>query len=235
MLLTINDKEIEIPFDPSIIPLHEFISFQHQYGNAIEQEMLAILKEFENNGNEEHEQELNEEIDFLIDKEALSWFTFWSGYDFFELINDESIASLLVHYRVLRQLLKGDELPTVTFPYSVNWNGELWSVQDYRLVPESEMTFNEFITSKETMRQLSGVENGKWLSLKYLAAIFFRKEGEKFFDSLVYETGERLRLMDELPLSEGLNVAFFLISSTSGLKNISVYLARQAVVTQSRN
>jgi hypothetical protein len=206
--------------------LHRFIDFQNQYGNELETEMQRILHESEHNGSEEHEQQLEEELELLLDKEAVSWLTYWSGHDFFELYDqcNENIVPLLFQYRLLRQLLKNND-NEATFPYTTKWNGDTWVIPDHEMTPENEMSFNEIITSKEIMRMLSTVDGGKWLSLRYLSAVFFRKEGELFTDKLVYEKGERLKLLDELPLSIALDVAFFLISSMSLWRNNLPYLA----------
>lgn len=229
MNLTINDTDIDIPFDPSVIPLHMFLEFQVMYGNDIELQMRELLKEFESNGNEEHATQLNEEIELLIDNEALAWFTYWSGFNFFDFDEQKSLVTLLAQYRLLREMLKNPN-QEIDFPYSTEWNGEQWTLQNFVINPESEITFNEVITSKEVMRQLSQLEGGRWLSLKYLSAIFFRKKSEAFTDNLVFENGQRLQIMDNLPLSFGLTAAFFLTSSMSFLKKPLVYLGNQEVI-----
>lgn len=229
MHITINDKEIDIPFDPAVIPVGRFIEFQQQYGNQIDKEIQEVLKEFEGNGNEEHEQELNEELDFLIDQEAMSWFTYWSGHDFFSFEDDNTLDYLIVHYKLLRQLLK-EKPKDAAFPCVIEWGGGDWQIQSYEVTPESDMCFNEVITSKEVMRMLSTIEGGYYLSLKYLSAIFFRKVSEPFTDELIYDKGQRLKLMDSLPLSHALTVSFFLISSMNIWRSISVCLNDRAAI-----
>lgn len=211
MQVTVNDTLYEVPFDLRAISLGDFISYQNEYGKETDQ-LLIKLSEKKYEGDEQ-DIELQKAFDFdsYLDTEALAWFSFWTKHDLFEVRDQPFIAPVLEKYRLFRFLLREQlEDDTLKFPIEVEWRDETWSVQDFKVNPASEMSFNEVVTAKETMRQLYSLGKGQWQALIYLCAIYFRKKGEAFEDVMIYEGGERMTLLKELPLDIAIKVAFFL-------------------------
>lgn len=231
MLLKINNKEYDIPFDASIIKLGDYIKYQEKYGNALDKELAEIIDKLLKKDTEP--EKFNTIIDNHIDKEALSWFSFWTGEDFFEIQHYTGILQVLAYYRTLRVLFKHtEEEATKAFPTVVSWRGENWYIQDFAINPATEMTFNEIASSKEVMLQTQKQLMGKWESLPYLCAIFFRKENEQFIDQFIWEGSERLKMMYDLPLEHALKVDFFLRVCHDTYKALLVYSQIRADANQ---
>lgn len=234
MVITINKERKEVPFDLSVISLGKFIEFHEAHGRKLERELSEILsrdyfkilksKGFSDISQEDIDLHRHMDIDLHLDKEALAWCTFWTGYDFEELIGQPSIQPVLDYYRLLKFLLKESEEDAKNLTEDIQWNGEAWSIQDFKVNPASDMTFNEIITSKEIMRQVYAIGKGKWEGLPYLCAVFLRKKDEAFSDELIYEGSERLKLMQELPMDIALRVAFFLSICVATWSKTSVSL-----------
>lgn len=115
-----------------------------------------------------------------------------------------------------QQVLSEQEASLPEGPFA--FKGEMWTIAPPELDSESKMTFNEFLVSKEVVRQLQSLGEGTWPSLIYLSCVYLRKEGETFTDILAKEDGERYKMMQELPLDIALAVAFFLSSSIHSFK-----------------
>lgn len=210
MQIEVNGEVKNIPSDLSQVTLGQFIKWSDEYGKALDAGLGHILEA-------DYEDEMYREFDIEshIDKEALSWCSFFTGCDFFEIQKSKEASELIDNYRIIRMLLKQSEINAVDFPVFIEWNAEKWVIQDFRVDPKSPMDFNEIVTSKEAMRQLMMVGKGKWDSLLYLCAMFLRKEGEPFKDEFIHEGSDRLQLMESLPMTYALNVAFFLNSCVS--------------------
>jgi hypothetical protein len=207
--IKINDVSHDVPSDVSQITLGKFVQWYEQYGRDLDEQLSAI---FENSPKDELELDLQ----FHMDKEALSWYSFFTGFDFFSC-TDIDLTDMLLQYRVLRSLLKDSENECREFPLEIDWLEEKWLIQDFRVNPGSTMSFNEIITSKEVVRQINQMGQGKWHSLIYLCCIYLRKENEAYSKELT--SGERLTLMETVPLNHALSVAFFLSSSISIYRN----------------
>ncbi|MCZ2085368.1 MAG: hypothetical protein LC112_13960 [Flavobacteriales bacterium] len=217
MLLTINGTLHNVPSDISEVTVGKFAEYYDKYGRALDEELVAI---FEN----QTDQDLLElDLQQHIDKEALSWYTFFTGYNFFES-KDIELTDVLIQYRILRTLLKESETKSRDFPHDADWMDAKWRIQDFRVQPGSTMTFNEVITSKEVVRQITKLGKGKWDALIYLCCIFFRKVDEPFADELT--SGERFKLIEQLPLNYAMSVAFFL--------NSSIRIFRQHLVSSTK-
>lgn len=204
MLININGTEHNVPSDVSQISLGKFVEWYDTHGRTLDEELTAII---------ETSDEPDIDLSLHIDKEALSWYSFFTGFDFFKC-EDIELTDILLQYRILRDLIKESENESREFPASIDWNEEKWAIQDYRVVPGSLMSFNEVITGKEVIRQISKIGKGKWEALAYLCCIYLRKENELYSDDLL----ERVELMNTLPLNHALSVAFFLSSSISIFK-----------------
>lgn len=234
MDIKINDSVKQVPSDISQISLKQFIGWHNEYGNDLDKQLDGLLKKdytkylteergFTSVTEEDIIFNMEMDIDQHIDREALCWYTYFTGFDFEAFEKENDVQDLLLQYRILRTLLKQSEVESRQLPLEIEWNGEIWMVQDYRLTPGHGMTFNEIVTSKEVVRQLHSVGKGRWQSLIYLCALFFRKKDEPFTDDLIYEGSDRMQLMETLPLNYGLAVAFFLSSSVNTYTKILAF------------
>lgn len=213
MEILIDKTRHIIPFDLSNITIGEYVEYYDLYGRALDDKLKEIVeRDYSKQIGDEEMQFLNKEIDVQnhMDQEALSWIAFWSKSDITVLKSSKSIEPLLYQYRVMRFQIKDQEEQAKVFPQFIDWNDEQWEIQDFVVDPASGMTFNEVITSKEVIRQLASLGKGRWDSLPYLCCIFLRKKGEPFKDGFIQDTGERMKLMQTLPLNHALTVGFFL-------------------------
>lgn len=211
MHVNLNGRDIEIPFDPLLIPLNKFIAYQKEYGYDLDKKLIEIVAQAKADEDFDimamHEEHVNEE--------AIAWFSFWADIEIGETKQIPNILQYISKYYNFRYILtEGTDVEKI-YPQVFDWEGDKWVVQDFKLNPASEMTFNEIITSKEVIRLVKSLEKGKWESMISLCCIFFRKEGEQFTDSLVYEGGERSKLLSNLPLTYALSVGFFLSTCVS--------------------
>lgn len=233
MNLKINNKNFEVHFDLSLIKLGDYIRWYETYGRDLDKELKEIIdrdykkhltaKGFTDIDADDIEIHREIDLDNHLDREALAWFSFWTGFDFFEAKGLPEITHLLYQYRVFRHVMEESMRATYYFPQEIEWNGEKWKVQDFQVTPQSEMTFNEVITSKEVLRQVYAIGKGKWDAMPYLCCVFFRKANEPFTDQLIAEDGERMKLMMELPMSYAMQVAFFLTLCVATWKNTLAY------------
>lgn len=220
MQVTINNKDYNIPFDTNIISISEYIDYNEMYGLELDKELQEIYKK-----KYEDTEDQVVDLDNHLDKEAISWFSFWTKLDLFQAKETPDIIPILNEYRNLKSLLIQED---VDLPKIYDWHDSKWQIQDWRINPQSEMNFNEVITSKEITRQVFSLGKGKIFALKYLCCVFFRKTGEIFSDSLVYENGDRMVELTSLPLSYALNVSFFLSLCVSIWSRPSAYSQEEA-------
>ncbi|RFM30037.1 hypothetical protein [Deminuibacter soli] len=210
MQVTINDKLHDVPFDLADISLGQYLEYHQQYGRELDEAMQVIAKK-EYDGDQDDTDLLRQmDIDAHIDNEALAWFSFWTKHDLFDVRQAPLIQPLLDRYRLFRSILQQAFTEAQQLPASVLWNGDEWTIQDFKINPASSMSFNEVITAKEVMRQLHTLGKGRWEAMPYLCAVYFRKKDEAFTDDMVIEGGERLTLMQQLPMPYVCQVAFFL-------------------------
>jgi hypothetical protein len=213
MLIKINNEDYEVPFSTELVTLGQYINYQRKFGKDLDKELISIVEKYKGGNGIDY----SLEIDDHIDKEALSWFSFWTGVDLVSLKGDTIVSPLLRAYRDLKSLFynEGD-----LFPFEVEWQGIKWRIQGTKVDSESEMTLNEVVTSKEILRQTYKLGQSKWEAMPILCAIFFRKENEPFTDALIHPNSERMRIMrEELPLCHANKVGFFLSVCVSTWRN----------------
>lgn len=223
MLIEINGEKINVPSDLSNISLGKFIEWYETYGRNLDDKLGDIYEK-------KYDDELQQAfaIEDHLFEEAIAWYSFFTGFDFSTIKELPIAPQLLNQYCILRELLNQSENETQAGMVEVDWNGEEWAIQDWRVDAKSTMSFNEIITSKETIRQISQIGLGKWDALIYLSAIFFRKKGEPFTDELIFEDGERIELMKSLPMNYAMMVAFFLKNCVNTWKNTFQSSAQKA-------
>jgi len=244
MEVIVNDIKHDVPFVLSDITLGKYIEYYDMYGRDLDAQLDAILKKdykkelaekFEEVTETDVELYLQMDIDAHVDNEALAWYSFFTGCDLYEVRDKPFIAPVLSQYRVFRFLLKESMEQANAFPFEIEWNDELWAIQNFTVNPASEMTFNEIITSKEVMRQIHSISKGKWDAMPYLCAIFLRKKGEAFSDEFIHEESDRLKAMNDLTMDHAMMVAFFLTNCVSIWSNTLAYSEDQAPETANQN
>lgn len=221
MRFEINGKEVSIPSSLEQIPLGKFIEWYDLHGSELDKELQELLSDTKT------DPVLKEiEVDQHMDKEGILWMQFWSGYDFESLRDEIIIVPALDAYRIIRFQLKSEEEQT-QFPAAMDYAGETWELQNYKVDPESDMTTGEIVTAKEVIRQLAKMGASQFQSWLYLCCIFLRKKDEKFHDSMVFEGSARMELMKKLPMNHALRVGFFLKNCVGTWASTSEYLPQQ--------
>lgn len=221
MQVTVNTKAYEVPFDLASISLGDFINYQDQYGSDIDKLLIALSEKEYTGADDEIELQKAMDLDSHLDTEALAWYSYWTKTDLYEVRHQPNIEPVLAQYRLLRFLLKQQmEEAEAVYPLEVSWNDEQWEIQSHVVNPESQMSYNEIVTSKETMRQLYTLGKSQWHCLLYLCCIYFRKKDEAFDDTMIYEGGERMELLKGLPLNIAVKVSFFLNNCVNILKSL---------------
>lgn len=215
MKFNYNGKEYLYPASHSDITLGQRIELHERYGIAYEQK-LKELQAIE----DEHEQFISlTEARMLFACQCVSFFT---GIELEVILESFDIDQVLKVYEASMILLSEQEAEITIQPY-YEFNGERWVIESPKLTPKSKITFNEFLTSKEIVRQLEQLGNGRWKSLQYLCCIYLRKEGEAFNEDWIEEDSDRMQLMAKLPMDIALAVAFFLVSSMNLFQNTLPY------------
>lgn len=240
MQFVVNNIAHEIPLNLPDITLGRFVDYYDKHGRELDKKLGEIInrKPIKESQEEDDKEDFNfsrqKAIDDHLDNEAIAWISFWTeaGYD--DIKDTPKIIPLLNQYRTLRAALNETEQEKI-FPLEIMWHGDEWGIQDYTVNASSAMDFNEIITSKEIIRQIHAVGKGRWDALPYLCAVFFRKKDEVFSDALIIEEGERMKLMNELPMQYALKVSFFLKNCASIWRSTSACLARRAVAKANLN
>jgi hypothetical protein len=199
MKFQFQNKEYNFPASLSDISLGQRIDFNDLYGKEMMEKQNTI--------------DSTDEV-YLLENHlemACKSFSFFSGIALDEVFKIPMNQVLNVFENCLKSLLEqqGEMELTVEF----FWNDAIWIIEQPKLNYQSEMTFNEFLTSKQIVKSMVDLGNGQWEVLPYLCAIFLKKENEAFDEAWLSEDNERIELMKSLPLDIALQVGFFLSSS----------------------
>ena len=211
MKFEVEGKKYNFPASLRDITLGQRIDFYNRFGKDHEKENERI-KDIED------EFEKNIESTALGIKMAVDSFSFFTDLDI-ELIKEKfDLNQILNVYYTSTQLINEQE-KAVKLESEYVWNNELWYIEYPTVTAQSKFTFNEFITAKETIRQLKLVSESDFTALHYLACVFLRKKDEAFNDDFLNPQSERFKLMRELPMDIALGVGFFLTNSIQILLN----------------
>lgn len=143
---------------------------------------------------------------------ACQAFAFFTGIPEEEVKENFSLEQVMNVYNVSLAMLLYSE-KELEIREEFEFNNEKWVLAPPSLTPTSEMTFNEFLSGKEIVRQLEALGNGRFESLLYLCCIYLRRPDEAFTEELVEARGDRMELFKNLPLDIALSVGFFLSDS----------------------
>lgn len=204
MTFKYKESEYHFPALLSEITLSRRIAFYQEHGKLLDEKALAVEKL---NGLEKEMEQSMWHLD-----NAARYFSFYTGIPLAEVQSSMDLTDMMNIYSVdIASLLEQER--TIELQQLYGWQNEIWTISAPELLPDNKMTLIEFITGKEVVRQLDAVGKGKWEALPYLCAIYLRKEGEPFDESMIAENSERIKLMLEIPLDIALGVAFFLSST----------------------
>lgn len=207
MKIFINGQEKNIPTSLSQITLQQRIDFQNIHGNELD-EMAKSIVEMK----DETEKEL-ETIQFQLEKmyRSISFFADVAIEALKEYENVDQIAN--IYYSTLSVLFEDESKMELKREYV--WNNEVWILHEPELKGNSNMTFGEFIDSKQIIRDMVELGKGRWEHLLPLCAIYLRKKDEPYDEQFIQEGSERIELFKSLPLDIALAVGFFLTASMS--------------------
>lgn len=210
MRVTINNKEVIIPSSLSEFTLGQRIDFHNQHGRLLD-EMLESIQQMED--------EYFRELELIQWRMELMYrtFAFFTGTTV-EALKESAFVDEIsrIYHASLAVLLEEEE--NVELQQQFFWKDEEWQLSPPELKQDSPMKFGEVIDAKQIVKDMVELGRGKWEYMLRLCAIFFRKKGEPYDESFVYEDSDRLKLMLELPMNIAMQVGFFL----SGLINISM-------------
>lgn len=207
MTFNYNGADYTYPASLAEITLQQRIELHVKYGVAFEEKAKELVQIEDANERAIEEAELK----MLF---ACQCFSFFTGIDLETILESFEVTQIMNVYNSSLALVLAEEAEIQLQP-NYDFANERWVIAPAALMPNSKITFNEFITSKEVVRQLDQFGKGKWQSLLYLCCIYFRKEGEDFKEDMLEEGGERMTLMMSLPMDIALAVGFFLSNSIS--------------------
>lgn len=214
MKFKFKNKEYQFPTSLSQITLGNRVEFNSLYGVEINQR----LKELENMDADDADLE---RVEIYLDS-AYKSFSFFSGIPLDEAKNIPTNQVLNVYENCMKGLLEQQE--DIDLMQQILWNDEFWHLESPELNYNSDINFNQFITSKQIVKSMSDLGKGYWDSLPMLCAVFLKKKEEVFDEAWLDPNSDRAKMMLELPLDIALQVAFFLRSSMSLSLNNSAFL-----------
>ena len=202
-----KESEYDVPSSLSQIKLRQKIEFDNLYSEKIE----ALKNEVFGDENKEVSDLDSMLLTFSV---AAMNFSFFSGIPLEEVEQNIAVDDVLnIYYSCFYQLFQQEEELELQPEYL--WNDEFWKLESPELTFESKITFNEFITSKQIVKQMSELASGHWESLPYLACVYLKREDESFEEKWLAPGSERMEMMLDLPMDIAVAVAFFLQSSMS--------------------
>lgn len=202
-----KDSEYDVPTSLSQIKLRQKIEFDNLYGERIE-----VLKN-EVFGDENKEVSDLDSMLLTFSVAAMN-FSFFTGISLEEVEQNIAVDDVLnIYYSCFYQLFQQEEELEIQPEYL--WKDEFWKLESPELTFESKITLNEFITSKQIVKQMSELASGHWESLPYLACVYLKREDESFEEKWLAPGSERMEMMLDLPMDIAVAVAFFLQSSMS--------------------
>lgn len=203
----LNDTEIEMP---SLLTLGQRITFYEQYGRALDEQKDTISKMVDGDDKE------LEIVNYNYEK-MLRVFAFIADISL-ETVKESEFIDVIatVYYSRLAELF--DDISIEEPKTEFEFNGGQWLLSEPELKNGGLMSFGEFIDAKMLVKDMIEAEKSKWEIVKYLAAIYLRKKDEKYKEEFLYESSDRLKVMEELPMDIAGHVDFFL----SGIMNFSI-------------
>lgn len=226
MTIILNDKTIILPSTLSEITIGQRIRFHEQHGVYLDE----LFEKAQLSDNETDRQ--LETVSYNYER-MLRVFAFFAGIDVEDLNESEFIDVIAVVYYNRLEALWEDKYPEAQ-QTEFDFKEEKWYLSEPVLSNGSLMSFGEFIDAKQLVKDMMDAKAGKWMIVKYLAAIYLRRKDEAYKEDFLYPTSERLKLMEELPMDIAQQVDFFLSSTTSFSTLISKSSGSQGLKEQER-
>lgn len=88
-------------------------------------------------------------------------------------------------------------------------NDILYWLPDTSLLPSTEITFIEFITSREVTRNMSSTSSEKLTAIAYIGAIFFRPDGDKFDETKMDPNSGLVEMIMDLPFITAIQIGLW--------------------------
>jgi hypothetical protein len=215
MRIKINSTEFDFPTSLSAMTLGQRIDFQNEHGNTLDA-MLASILEMPDDPIRDLEL-----AQYQFEK-MFSTFAFFSGATVEALKASEFINEIsAIYFASMATIMEDEQALSIRGKYE--WKGETWELAAPELRQGSNMTFGEFIDSKQIIKNMIDLGQGKWEQMAALCAIYLRRAGEAYQPEFMYDGSERRELMRSLPLDIALEVGFFLTGSLNSFLNISPF------------
>lgn len=215
MKVRYNNTIYHYPSSAHDVSVGDLIRYHEMYGRANNDRLQEIELI-------EDETERDVETSKLILQSYAQSFSFHTGIPLDEVGKCIDVGDMCdIYVQNLEQSLK--DKPT-NYSREIDWDGDIYCLGDYQLLPQHDRILDEFLTSKEAIRQLSVNKASSWEKLKYLSCIYLRKKGEPFTENLLQPDGDRMQIMDKLPASIAQQVGIFFDQHNTYLKdNFSVF------------
>lgn len=197
---------------------------EYNYPNALEEITLQARIDFHDRHGAKHNERLKEIADIIDPDEknlelaeenilfAIKSFSFFTGIPEDEVKENFELSQVMNVYNTSLVMLLEEEA-SIEEVNEFEIQGQKFVIASPQVTPQSKFTFNEFLVSKEIVRQLDQLGKGRWQSLTYLCCVYLRKPGEAFNEDFVEPGNERYKLMQSIPLNVALRVGFFLTCS----------------------
>lgn len=191
--------------------LSDRIEFDKTYSAEITAMRDEVFKKDDNDNEIPEDKDEVENLNLAI---AIRNFAFFSNIPLEEVENNIPITQVAsIFYACFEQIYSEQE--NIKVEESYLWKDKLWYIENPELSSESEITFNQLITSKQIVKQMQELGAGNWEAIKSLAVVYLRKENEKFDEKWLFPESDRMKMMDDLPMNIALHIGFFLQSSMS--------------------
>lgn len=84
-----------------------------------------------------------------------------------------------------------------------------WELPPVELLAGSLMTFGQFIDAKNIVQVAREEKYGKWDLIRYVMAIFLRRDSDHYSEEDIRDNSKRLTAIDELPLSVAIAASYW--------------------------
>ncbi len=195
MIISYNGDDYTIPDNVGDISLQEFVGWSAHAG-------ISIFHKIANAASLSGVQaDLTERL--IDNSRMIQAVSYFSGIPFEDVANNIPLSEVAQYYR-LSAVYKIVEIEPVTEEATYNFNSEVWELYTPSTSVSDPITQSEFASTLKLAEYFQEIENGDWSNAPIVCAAFFRKQAENFSSELLNPLGERVALLQSLPL----NMAF---------------------------
>ena len=190
------------PQSLSEITLSQWVGYQNTFGTALEKRLQKIQTL---TGKERENEYFLWNVDLHL--QNYSWYTNTPMNEVFQMNSSEVIkvmgAAFILHVK---------EQSLLNYSNTFSFNGKDWKIQP--IIPQTEkLTKEQYDLVTDLALIFSDLQDGKHEALYELCAAYLRQPNEPFTGALVDQSGERVTLMKDLPLSISLCVKMYVEKS----------------------